>query len=111
MSYYFRLQELITVTSAQNQPVWQAVDIGGYRSVILMKRTAMATTSGSLRLQHAAVLDEASFVDVGIGNFDLSVAGNAVYMHVDLLRYVRWSVPTITGAGAQFLIDAVAKEN
>ena len=108
---YIRLQELYLVAANEAQPVWQAIDIGGFKTLVVMKRTAVAAaTSGTLGLQHSALNDEASFVDVGIGDFSLTVAGNAAYVHTNLLRFVRWRVWNI-GSNAQFLIDAIAKEN
>lgn len=108
---YIRLQELYQVAANEAQPVWQAIDIGGFKTLVVMKRTAVAAaTSGTLGLQHSALNDEASFVDVGSGDWDLTIAGNAVYTHTNLLRYVRWRVWNLN-AGAQFLLDAIAKEN
>lgn len=118
-STYFRLQDLTSVDASHTQRVDEAVDISQYRSVIAQFRrvVALAGTSvtGTVILQHAAVLDEDSFVDVSMSAIDLTASpGTTVVVAQDLLRYLRWksSVEAMTvSAPAQLLIDVVARQN
>ena len=113
MGAYFRLQELKSVNAIGAQRLEEAIEIGAYRTLVCQVRIPVpAGTSGTLRLQHAAVLEEDAFVDVSSPTFDLAVAGSSVEVFSDLLRYVRWKVTAISTTNpAQFLIDIIARED
>ena len=109
MPAYYRLQDLTTVSANGAQRLEEAIDVGGYRTLIAQCRKPVAASAGTLKLQHAAVPEEAAFVDVSSPTFNLASAGNDVQVFNDLLRYVRWSVSGLTGT-SQFLVDIVARE-
>jgi len=108
---YFRLQELTSVaTGSTIQRVEEAVDIGRYATLVVQARKPVAGTGTcTLKLQHAAVLEEAAFIDVTSPTFNLATPGNEVQTFQNLLRYVRWTSTVGTGP-AQFLVDVVARE-
>jgi len=112
LSSYFRLQELTSVSSTGAQRIEEAIDIGAFKTLVVQCRKPVAASSGTLKLQHAAVRDEAAFVDVDLTpavEFDLGTTGNEVEVFTDLLRYVRWNVTAISGT-AQFQLDVIARE-
>ncbi len=118
-STYLRLQDLSSVDVSHTQRVDEAVDISQYRTVIAQVRRVVAlagtSVSATLVLQHAAVLDEDSFVDVSMTAIDLTAApATTLVVAHDLMRYLRWKA-TVTSmtvtAPAQFLIDVVARQN
>lgn len=110
MPVVYRLQELISVDGVETQDKADAVDNLQYSTLVVQVRKPVAATSGTLKLQHAATLDDDAFVDITTDDFDLGTSGSEVHEFTGLLRYVRWSVTSISGT-AQFMIDIVAREN
>ncbi len=116
MPTYFRLQDLLSVAESDEQRVDEAVDISNLRTLIIQIRRVVAaagtTISATLKLQHAAVLEVDSFVDVTGVSVDLASTGNTVHVVHDLMRYLRW-VADVNGTlttSAQFLIDVTGRE-
>jgi hypothetical protein len=116
MPAYFRLQDLKSVSASETQRIEDAVDISNLRTVIAQLRRVVAcsatTGSATLKLQHAAVLEEDSFMDVSGISLDLTATGTTCHVAHDLMRYLRWVTEfsgTVTGS-AQFMIDINGRE-
>lgn len=106
---YFRMTELTTVSSVttQSQETW--LDLGEYRTAEFQVRVAQAAASGALYFQTAATLEDLAFANVG-SVASLAATGNTVVSASTILRYVRWTIPSISGT-AQFQIDVIAREH
>lgn len=116
MAAYYRLQDLKSVNATGAQRIEEAIDISAFKTLTVQARKPVAATSGTLKLQHAAVLEEDAFTDVdsvdtGSPGFDLGTTGNEVLVYENLLRYVRWNVFAISSGPAQFQVDIIAREN
>ncbi len=109
MPVAYRLQELVSVSAVETQDVQNAVDNLQYSQIVVQVRVPVAASTGTLKLQHSATLDEDAFIDVDTVSFDIGTAGSDYATATGLLRYLRWSVSSITGT-AQFMIDVVARE-
>ncbi len=105
-----RLQDLTSQGTDATQKIDYAADVLAFQSVVAQVRVPVAGASGlTLKLQHAAILDDDAFVTISSPTFDLNGAPNQSGTFNNLLRYVRWT--TTGGSGtATFQVDLVCKE-
>lgn len=111
MAAYFRLQDLIKVTGTMTQSKREAIDVGGYRYLVVQGRVPkLAATSGTLYLQTAAVLEDEAFLDYDPTNIniDLTQDTNIRLVLIDPLRYLRWRGLNVN-ADASFLLDVIGR--
>lgn len=88
-------------------------DAGGNRFIGVSVNVHVAgggTGNTSIVIQHAAVNDDAYFIDTGI-SADLTATG-VVYAGGtdDFLRYLRWKVQSDLTGTANVTVDVIAKE-
>ena len=105
---YFRMTELTTVSVATTQSQERWLDLGEYCTAEFQVRIAQAAATGTLYFQTAATLEDLAFANVG--SIALTATGNSVVSIGTILRYVRWTIPTMSGT-AQFQIDVIAREH
>jgi hypothetical protein len=106
---YRRLQDITTASALATQAIDQAVDVSAYKTVVFVGRVAEAASAGVVWLQTAAVLDDAAFANT-TGSISLTATGNTSIVVTDIQRYVRWSIPSITGT-AKFQLDLVGRDH
>jgi hypothetical protein len=111
MAIYHRLQPLKQVNAAGKQAIEFALDADEFKTLTICVRKPVAAMTGTLRIQSASVLEESAFVDNTVFSFNLGSTTTEVYIFDGLLRYVRWSVETLTMGPAVFMIDVIAREN
>ncbi len=107
----YRLQDAKSVAATEVQIIEEAVDLGEANgSVVVALRLLSEATTGTLILEHAAVLEEDAFMDSGV-SFDIGAgeAGFTTTQTDDLLRFVRWSVTALSGT-AEFQLDLLARQ-
>jgi len=111
ISAYFRLQDLTSQSATGSQRIEEAIDVSAYRTLVVQTRIPVqAGTSGTLVLEHAAVLDEDAFTTLGSFSINLASDSNDVEAINDPLRFVRWKITAFSGSAASFMIDIVARE-
>jgi hypothetical protein len=109
-SAYRRLLEPRSFSSDENQPLFEAWDAGNFRVLEVDFCVLKTGTAGNLKLQHAAINVEESFIDIATISADLTASGHDYQEVTKFLRYVRWKVDgTVTGSPVAF-IDIIAKE-
>ena len=112
MAAHITLQELTTQTAASaTQPIQDAVDVGSYGLLMVQLRLPKTASAGTLKLQHAAILEESAFTDITSPTFDLTGAANQVNKFAEVLRFVRWTCSGLTGGPASFAIHIIARES
>ena len=109
MGMYIRLQDLTEQSATGSQRIEEAIDVGNYRNLVIQTRIPSNSTTGTLVLEHAAVLEESAFAEISGFSVSLSADTNDVATVQDPLRYLRWKITTITGT-AKFNIDIIARE-
>ena len=107
----FRLQEAYAPLSGAETQRWQeAIDVLPVHTAIVQVRCTVAGPAGALVfIQHSARTEDTWFLDATGVSFAVDVVGNASIVISDPLRYLRWRYAA-SAAGAQFIIDVVARE-
>ncbi len=108
------LQRVIKITAAQDQDLAFAIDAGAWRyvGVRLWVEGIEGTGSISVKLQHAALNEDSEYLD--LISFT-SVADTDSFPNVQFnssdsfLRWLRWSVPSMTATSAKFGIVLTLK--
>jgi hypothetical protein len=108
-SLYRRLLDLRTLLASEKQSMDDVLDAGAYRVLEIQHRVPKAGTAGNLQLQHAAVLSEDSFQNLGA-----AVALNATSITFitvsDFLRYIRWTTDAGVAGSPIANVDIIAKD-
>jgi hypothetical protein len=93
------------------QPLANAWDAGGYNRIEFLVNLVTECTSGTLKIQTAAYLDEAAFVDTACTLNIGTGQGSKMYQLSlsNFLRFVRVHVTSPSGANPVLSVDGVAK--
>ncbi len=110
MSKSFRLQELVKVVTNLSQIKQDAVDVGGFRHVVIQVRVPVKDTAAGalLYIQESNVLEDEAFTDIPNVTVDLFASSNKVIRLTDTARFLRWRVGGLT-TSVQFMADGLAR--
>lgn len=104
---YSRLQEAILVTASTAQDKRDALDAGS-KNVVAVQVVVMTAGTGTVYIQHAAVLDDAAFEDCS-GSASLASTGPKTIVVTGHTRFLRWRAE-VSGGSPRFRIDTVGRE-
>ena len=108
-SEYHRLMKLQTVTASYTPPLSESIDCGAYKTLECNCQIPKVGTNGSVKLQHAAVNEEAAFRDLSGASWPLNGSGSHLSV-ANFLRYIRWVSDANVAGAPMALVDIVAKE-
>ncbi len=110
-SAYTRILRARPLTSATTPDTSESFDAGGYRVLDVQTRVLNAGSAGTVKLQHAAVNEDAAFKDLsGFTAVNLNATANDFQEVTSFLRWVRWATGTAPTGNPVAVIDIVAKE-
>ena len=89
-----RLTEPTLLAADTQQNKSEAVDAAGFNTVVVQLNTHITATTAAVQMQHAAVLVENQFEDIG-ATLSLTASGPHTVVITGHTRYIRWS--TIAG--------------
>lgn len=113
MATHYRLLRGAGTPVAENEhsDPMDVVDLGGARFAgFEFNVLATAGTGQKIIIQHAAVNDDAYFIDLTGVEAALNQAGPSYVGTDDFLRFIRWRVEDGLGGTAKVVIDVIAKE-
>lgn len=107
---FARLTESMLLTASTSQDPQEAVDAGAYNTVVVQANVHVVGTGGaSIQMQHAAVLKENQFENIGTA-IPLTTPGGAHSVTITgHSRFIRWSTTAGTGTPVAS-IDLVMRE-
>lgn len=107
----WRLLDLRKLTANLEQPRDQYVDAGAFVHLEVDVRVPAAGAAGTLKVQHAAVMEPDAFRDLPGMTFTLSGGSPGGFASTDhFLRYLRWITDSAVAGNPQAIVDIVGKE-
>jgi hypothetical protein len=106
------LREMRTTREDGAQSPEDALDVLPCRSVVVqVRREGRGADGAKVVLQHAAVREEAAFMDLQSGEFALDgTASDSSYaVFNDTLRYLRWRTENLQDTDTTFCIDLLGR--
>lgn len=107
-SYYKRLLDTRTINANEKSAPQDVMDVGAYTKMEIQPRILKAGTAGTLYLEHAAVLEEEAFAQ--LGTVPPGATSNTPLSYTNFLRFLRWRSSSDVAGSPLGLVDVIAKE-